>query len=149
MYLEVIMGKWKHRLLSADMVSGRGVCEHCGEVDLAIRDGRPRCSVARRQQKGAVTLEQSREYSRRARERHPDRWRTSTRKAHGLTWQEAYDFRAGKVCAICGSDEGLAVDHDHETGRVRGVLCRSCNTGLGFFGDDVARLARAIEYLTE
>ena len=41
----------------------------------------------------------------------------------------------------------LAVDHNHKTGRVRGILCSFCNTALGKFDDSVGLLARAIEYL--
>lgn len=56
----------------------------------------------------------------------------------------------GGVCALCGGtdpDRRLAVDHCHETGRLRGLLCFACNTGLGKLGDTVAALERAIEYL--
>lgn len=54
------------------------------------------------------------------------------------------------VCEICKRpQEGqqLAVDHCHEKGHVRGLLCKKCNVGLGNFGDDVDNLRRAIQYL--
>lgn len=52
----------------------------------------------------------------------------------------------GWVCAICGGEPN-AVDHDHKTNAVRGLLCRNCNSGIGFFADDVSRLRSAIQYL--
>lgn len=54
------------------------------------------------------------------------------------------------VCAIChkGSvDQPLQVDHDHETGEVRGLLCITCNTVLGYFNDDVNCAKRMVQYL--
>jgi hypothetical protein len=57
----------------------------------------------------------------------------------------------GGVCAIYGrapkAGKHLHVDHDHETGEVRGLLCFSCNVGTGNFGNHVKRLQRAIDYL--
>lgn len=53
-------------------------------------------------------------------------------------------------CAICGvSFEGTTpnVDHDHQTKRIRGLLCTNCNLGLGRFGDSISLLESAIEYL--
>ena len=56
------------------------------------------------------------------------------------------------VCAICQQnpkDRRLAVDHDHRTMRVRGLLCNTCNRAIGQMGDDPVRLRRAAEYLGE
>lgn len=60
------------------------------------------------------------------------------------------------VCAICklpeggkvkGNNSGWHVDHDHNTGRVRGVLCPTCNNMLGYAKDNPATLQAGIEYL--
>ncbi len=54
------------------------------------------------------------------------------------------------VCAICSERmDPPCVDHDHETGHVRKLLCRKCNTGLGMFKDDIRLLAGAIVYLQD
>lgn len=65
-----------------------------------------------------------------------------------------YDVLAEKqngVCAICGEPDKqrLAVDHNHETGVVRGLLCRLCNLGLGHFKDRPGVLTKAAKYLEE
>ncbi|UEL35039.1 endonuclease VII domain-containing protein [Rhodococcus sp. C1] len=59
----------------------------------------------------------------------------------------------GGVCAICGAEEEgrgygyLHVDHCHTSSKVRGLLCFSCNAGIGHFEDDTDRLRSAIAYL--
>src|SRR5262245_41819246 len=79
------------------------------------------------------------------------------KKKYGLThdlYQAMLEQQDGK-CAICGeayqhttSGIGpLEVDHDHNTGAVRGLLCRGCNTGIGIFGDSIDILRAAIAYL--
>jgi hypothetical protein len=53
----------------------------------------------------------------------------------------------GGACAICGEVTELHLDHSYRTGKTRGLLCRTCNTGCGQFGDSVKRLQAAIRYL--
>lgn len=81
---------------------------------------------------------------------------------YGMTisdWDAMLAEQNGR-CAICGvpeaeapgqtgSGSGLHVDHDHETGAVRGLLCRCCNLGLGQFFDDEEKLFNAIQYLRD
>jgi Recombination endonuclease VII len=57
-------------------------------------------------------------------------------------------------CAICPKkmselNKHLAVDHCHKTGKIRGLLCRKCNSGLGFFKDDPILVEKALKYLCE
>lgn len=60
----------------------------------------------------------------------------------------------GGACAICGVSGPedcrygvLVIDHDHETGEVRGLLCPTCNSGIGLLGDNLETVQRAVEYL--
>lgn len=55
--------------------------------------------------------------------------------------------KAEGLCEICQEHSKLCLDHDHETGKARGMLCRQCNSGIGFLKDDAAMLERAINYL--
>lgn len=66
---------------------------------------------------------------------------------------EAMLEKQGGVCAACGDVETrkdtqhLAVDHDHSTGVVRGILCQKCNTALGLLNDDPQRISALLNYL--
>jgi hypothetical protein len=55
------------------------------------------------------------------------------------------------LCAICGNPPNvkgtLFVDHDHDSGVIRGLLCGHCNSGIGMLGDSLDRLRRALRYL--
>lgn len=65
-------------------------------------------------------------------------------------YETMFEAQGGR-CAICRStpdSKRLAVDHDHQTGQIRGLLCANCNRALGLMKDNVDRLAAAIEYLT-
>jgi hypothetical protein len=59
---------------------------------------------------------------------------------------EMWDAQEG-LCAICRFRIDIVVDHCHTTGKVRGLLCRGCNAGLGHFEEKPERLAAAAEYL--
>lgn len=62
---------------------------------------------------------------------------------------EALLTQQNGLCAICGALERLVVDHDHETGTVRGLLCAPCNKGIGHLRDDPNVLASALAYLLQ
>lgn len=81
----------------------------------------------------------------------------SLKRKYGITIEE-YNWILEKQenrCALCGTDvvggncQHFCVDHNHETGEVRGLLCLSCNTGLGNLKDSPKLLQRAIQYLEE
>ena len=78
--------------------------------------------------------------------------RHSLKSTYGLTLEEwdAMLIRQLACCAICGrQSRDLHVDHCHATGEIRGLLCNSCNNGLGRFADDPERLIAAARYLME
>uniref|UniRef100_A0A6H1ZAQ2 Putative recombination endonuclease VII n=1 Tax=viral metagenome TaxID=1070528 RepID=A0A6H1ZAQ2_9ZZZZ len=96
-------------------------------------------------------------YSRKYRIEYPEKVSAIQRKCkllreYGITMED-YDkmfmTQHGK-CAICGSlpnSKRLSIDHDHNTGKVRGLLCVKCNSMLSYAQDDVAILAKAQDYL--
>lgn len=82
--------------------------------------------------------------------------RQNLKRNYGITLEEYEDLlrQQGGRCAICKSADpvhttNFAVDHCHDTGVVRGLLCMNCNQGLGKFKDSKEILSRAIEYLGE
>ncbi len=64
-----------------------------------------------------------------------------------LAEYEAMYFDQDGSCLICRETEAQVVDHDHSTGRVRGLLCQSCNRGLGQFMDSPIVVESALDYL--
>ena len=68
----------------------------------------------------------------------------------GITEEQLMEYVNHPCCDICGDDfsnSKLCVDHDHRTGKIRGVLCNHCNTALGLFKDKIVNLSIAINYL--
>lgn len=78
------------------------------------------------------------------------------RRTYGITltrYNELLDAQGG-ACAICGTDDPkgksgtyFVVDHNHETGENRGLLCNRCNRAIGLLGEEVETLRSAIRYL--
>ena len=75
-------------------------------------------------------------------------------KRHGITQDQfiAMKESQGFGCKVCGRPEsectkGLCIDHDHKTGKIRGLLCNGCNAALGFMQDDIAAIRALVTYL--
>ena len=96
--------------------------------------------------------------NRRDNKRHERTWRDiHLRRRYNITeedFNEMVEKQEG-LCAICKRPElngykgrtDLCVDHNHETGTVRGLLCNHCNRALGLFGDNLSSLQNAVEYI--
>lgn len=134
----------------------RGECKDCAasyQVTRYAEDPEKHCEAAR---KWAKDHPESRNASKRAWvKNNPEKHAAYSRKAlYGLTDADFKRvlFAQGGICAICGGPptqarKSLSVDHCHDTGKIRGLLCGSCNTGLGSFKDDKELLLKAHAYL--
>lgn len=77
-------------------------------------------------------------------------------KKFGITleYYEQMIKEQNNCCAICKTSQEkltklLSIDHDHKTGKVRGLLCGKCNRALGYFNDNIKTIEKAIEYVTK
>lgn len=75
-------------------------------------------------------------------------------KLYGLSLQEVVQMRkdANGICAVCNREglhhhKRLVIDHDHETGAVRGLICSRCNSAIGFLGDNIDNVENLLLYL--
>lgn len=103
--------------------------------------------------------EYMREWYRKARAANPEYYLDQDlRRNYGVTyeWYQETLAKQNNVCAICKHPEtaiirnkviAMPVDHDHKTGKARGLLCTKCNRGLGLFRDDKDILKAAFDYL--
>lgn len=133
----------RHALSEVDADRQRGTCATCGpEASLKYKrqsNGRLRlaCRTGDRG-KSAKSQERALKY----------------RTRYGITIEdyETLSQQQDGRCALCGGlprgTKRLHVDHCHETGRVRGLLCIGCNRALGALGDSPEGLARALTYVT-
>ncbi len=83
------------------------------------------------------------------------RWEKQLRDRFDMTAEQYWNLhnKQNGLCAICGKPQcvgtKLDVDHDHVTGKVRGLLCRHCNAGIGMLKDSVGLLLQALRYLLD
>lgn len=92
-------------------------------------------------------------YAKERYQQNPGYWRKGfLRSRWGLSLEDytsMFEAQGGR-CAICGDPPGrmaLAVDHNHDTGQIRGLLCSACNTGIGGLKDRLETVLAAAEYL--
>lgn len=128
----------------------------------ANRDRIKSYQKAWRAQNAGAVAEYQKEYHKEYRQREEvvaETMRRSLWKNYKMTpteFNELWGAQSGK-CAICAVDmaprgrakNSVAVDHNHENGAVRGLLCRMCNVGIGYLRDDPDLLIAAAEYLVE
>jgi hypothetical protein len=130
-------------------------CGKCGEMKpredfygKGKRDGWCKvCAKARSAAYYWANRDKAREHHREWVLANPDHVRMLKMTSQYKISRDEYTDLMSRVCQICGSSDQLAIDHDHETGEVRGCLCQPCNKGLGFFKDDPERLLAAVQYL--
>ena len=103
----------------------------------------------------------NRDYWKKWQKENPKKWKNNQLKnSHGISLKEYNNLleKQNYVCWICqqpetckqfGNIQSLSVDHDHRTGKIRGLLCHHCNRGLGCFKDDIKLLERSVKYLTK
>jgi hypothetical protein len=139
-----------------------GRSSHCKPCAAAyLRAWRSKNAGRLREQRAARTerereshREQRRRYGKAAYAKNPEKHRDARlRYQFGITLTEyrVKESRQQGKCAICRekcpTGRALAVDHDHGTGQVRGLLCANCNRGVGLFQDNPTRLITAAQYL--
>jgi hypothetical protein len=110
--------------------------------------------VPRSEASAARKREYGKQWKKDNRARHREHSRCSKLKRfYGITCAEYVERVAAQrgLCAICAgvnpAGHRLSVDHDHATGKVRGLLCHACNAGMGKLRDDPALLRAAADYL--
>lgn len=83
------------------------------------------------------------------------RWEKQLKDHFGITSEYYWSLHVAQsgLCKICGKPQcvgtKLDVDHDHKTGKVRALLCRHCNAGIGLLKDDITLVSKALTYLKE
>ena len=133
------------------------ICSTCGVLtdrfgmSSKAKDGlRSQCKDCEKEYNARPEVKRRR-YTQRSAETKEDR---RLKDRYGISLQDYHDMllEQNGSCAMCPAtalDKKLCVDHNHETGEVRALLCVPCNTMLGMAGDSADRLQAGIDYLKE
>jgi len=155
-----VKGKLKHskfcKFHEDKSVFARGLCKNC--YDKWLKKNNPEYLESQKKN----CREWSEQHADRKKQydanykvkRDPDYNKIRSLKRYGMT-PDDYDLLLNKqngVCAICGKEPGkrrFAIDHDHNTGTIRGLLCFRCNFGLTYFSENHVILHKASKYLED
>ena len=142
-------------LFSRDKYKSDGRRSHCKECNKQDH-------IQRYEKDPQAMRDRTRDYRAKLKETNPEKLRLSDRntklkRAYGLNHAQVEQMKKDQdyKCYVCCKHEstlgfkGLVVDHDHKTGKVRKLLCNSCNTALGLLGEDVNIMASLIKYTEE
>ena len=127
--------------------------EHRGGVDSRCKNCSSIYHQKQYQNNILVERQKRKERMRRVRINNPDYTKNShLKERYGITLQQKLELlnKQNGRCAICKKDIikiKACVDHDHKTGKIRGLLCDKCNRALGGFEDNKEYLQQAMEYL--
>ncbi len=166
---------YTHKIEKFKNINNKNICRLCrNEASAAYKERNKEIIRKKNQEYSKRTRGRAKAWLDEDRKKHPERYKNYAAKyydevkeiqitkkiirAYGLSVPE-YDqmiIDCDNKCHICRKSETylfagkirrLCLDHDHKTGKLRGLLCFACNMALGKFGDDQMRLQSAIDYL--
>lgn len=125
----------------------RSECKSCSKNDYLKSRDRHIENMKKYRKKNKKKIQ---EYKKEYRKKNPRNYtKEESLRRYGITYEQRQQMEKNQKgrCAICKKKKSLCLDHNHNTGKVRKLLCQKCNTGIGMFDEDIHFLASAIEYL--
>jgi len=137
--------------------NARGLCSYCYKKWLYANSDKARRSAIRSSQRSykknrdEVLMKQRERYANNSNSA-SNAYAYRIARKFGITYQDYMDMleKQNNKCAICETDmsiKKLVIDHDHKTGKIRGLLCNPCNTAIGSLGDSLKNINNAAKFL--
>lgn len=136
-----------HSLTDIDIEAKTAVCAICGPTRIRVRGGKRGHECESKRGRPVAVRASTGEVNYSSLDG-PARWMWDKYKISPDRYAQMWIDQDGD-CAICGEHRELVVDHCHDTGRVRGLLCHRCNVALGWMNDQPENLRRAASYLEQ